>query len=103
MVFVIWVLYADEDDLETLTMELSAINDIEHLGLALGIRMSALDKIRLDYSQVEKQKTRVIYYWLTRRDIVRQRQNEHPNRDGLADAVARINPGISDRIRQQYC
>ena len=64
----------DEDDLEDVITELNDITDFESLGLALGIRMSALKKIALDYSKVDKQKTKVIYYWLTRKYIVRIRQ-----------------------------
>ena len=94
----------DEDDLEDVITELNDITDFEGLGLALGIRMSALEKIALDYPcKVDKQKTKVIYYWLTRKDIVRQRQRESPTWDGLADAVARLNPSLSESIRRQHC
>ena len=95
--------YADEDDLETLVIELNDVTEVEGLGLALGIRMSALEKIALDYSKLDKQKTKVIYSWLTRKDIVRQRQRECPTWDGIADAVAKLNPSLSERLRRQYC
>ena len=93
----------DEDDLETVVTELHDITDIEALGLALGIRMSALEKIAVDYPKLDKQKTKVIYYWLTRKDIVRQRQGESPIWEGIAHAVASLNPLLSERIRCLHC
>lgn len=95
--------FIDEDDLGTVVTKLNQITDIEGLGLALGIRMSTLEKIILDYPLQEKQKTKVIYYWLTRRDIIRQRQNEVATWDGLADAVDKLNPKLRDTIRHQHC
>ena len=89
--------------METVITELNDVTDIESLGLALGIRMSALEKIALNYSKPDKQKTKVIYYWLTRKDIVRQKEREFPTWDGIADAVARLNPSLSERIRCQHC
>ena len=68
----------DEDDLDTIVTELKDITDVLELGLALGIRKSALDKIMQDSTKLEKQKIEVIHYWLTRRDIVRQKPGEHP-------------------------
>ena len=93
----------DEDDLETVVNELNDIADVEGLGLALGIRMSALEKIALDNTKLDKQKTKVIYYWLTRKDIVRKRQGEYPTWDGIAKAVAKLNPLLSERIRHHHC
>ena len=94
--------FTDEDDLETVVTELNDVADVECLGLSFGIRMSALDKIKLDYPQLEGQKRRVIYYWLKRKEIVRRKQNEHPTWSGLADAVARLDPSLSERIRHQH-
>ena len=93
----------DEDDLDTVIAAVYGIADAECLGLNLGIRLSALDKIKVDYPQLEKQKTRVIHYWLQRRDIVRKRQNERSTWDALANAVANLDPSLSERIRHQYC
>ena len=93
----------DEDDLERIATELRDITDVVGLGLKLGIRMSALKKITADYPQLERQKTEVVYYWLKRREIVRDKQNEHPTWDGLAHAVARLDPALSDRIHHQHC
>ena len=93
----------DEDDLETAVTELDNITDVEGLGLALGIRMSALEKIMLNCSNLDKQKTKVIYHWLIRKDIVRQRQGESPTWNGIADAVARLNPSLSERIHRRHC
>ena len=89
--------------MEIVVTELDDIADIEHLGLKLGIRMSALKKIQVDYPQLEGQKANVIYCWLQRRDIVRHKQNEHPTWSALADAVRLLNPSLSERIRRQHC
>ena len=91
----------DEDDLETVVSVLNDIADVECLGLNLGIRMSALDKIKVDYPHLEGQKRRIIYHWLKRKDIVRRRQNEPPTWDGLADAVAILDCTLSKKIRNQ--
>ena len=92
-----------EDDLDTILTEVRDIVDVLELGLALGIRKSALDKIMTDNRNLEHQKLNVIYYWLTRREIVRKKQNEHPTWGGLADAVDCVNPTLSERIRHKYC
>ena len=85
--------------MEAVVSVLDDIADAERLGLNLGIRMSALDKIKVDYPHLEGQKTRVVYYWLKRKDIVRRRQNELPTWDGLADAVASLDHALSEKIR----
>ena len=97
------LIFTDEDDLETVVNELSDIADVERLGLNLGLRMSALKKIRIDYPQLEEQKTNVIFCWLQRRDIVQQRHNEHPTWGELAHAVHLLNPSLSGRIRHKHC
>ena len=79
------------------------IADAEILGLNLGIRLSALDKIKVDYPQLEGRKTRVIHCWLKRNDIVRRRQNEHPTWEALAEAVASLDRALSERIHDKYC
>ena len=88
--------------MDTFVTELQDISDVLQLGLALGIRKSALDKIKQDNTMLEKQKIEVIHYWLTRRDIVRKKQEECPGWSGLADAVARVNPSLSDNIRRRH-
>ena len=94
---------ADEDDLDEIVTELKDINDVEELGLKLGVRMSALESIKIDYQPLKKQKTQVIYHWLKRKDIVRQKQNERPTWGALADAIASLDPSLSARIRNKYC
>ena len=93
----------DEDELKEVVTELEDIRDVEGLGLNLGLRMSALESIMTDYHSLEKQKTKVIYYWLKRKDVVRQKQNEFPTWKALADAVANLDPSSSERIRDKYC
>ena len=93
----------DEDDLDTVVTELQDVSDVMKLGLVLGIRKSALDRIMQDKANLEDRKIEVIHYWLTRRDIVRQRQGECPGWNALAVAVARVNPALSQRIQRQHC
>ena len=93
---------ADEDDLDTVVTELKVVTDVMELGLALGIRKSSLDHIIQENTKLEKQKIEVIYYWITRKDIVRPRQGECPEWKGLADAVARVNPTLSHTIQNQH-
>ena len=83
--------------------ELNDIADVECLGISLGIRMSALKKIKVDNPQLEGQKANVIYHWLQRTDIVRHKQNKHPTWGELADAMDVLNPSLSERIRLEYC
>ena len=65
--------------------------------------MSALERIMTDYQLLEKQKTKVIYHWLKRRGVVRQKQNELPTWAGLAESVASLDPVLSKRIHDKYC
>ena len=44
----------DEDDLNDIVTELESITDVEGLGLSLGLRMSALESIMIDYQPLEK-------------------------------------------------
>ena len=93
----------DEHDLDTIVGVLDDIAAVERLGLNLGIRLSALDKIKINYPLLEDQKTRVVHYWLKRKDIVQKRQKELPTWGGLANAVDSLDPSLSERIRDQYC
>ena len=89
--------------MDTIVTELKDISDILELGLALGIRKPALDEITQGNTKLVKQKIEVIHYWLTRREIVRQKQRECPAWSRLADAVHRLNPSLSEKIRHQHC
>ena len=94
---------ADEDDLQRVLAELDCVVDVRGLGLFLGLRMSSLEKIRADEHSLEKQKVKVLHHWLTRKDIIRNKQEEVPKWSQLADAVARENRALSQRIRDKYC
>ena len=83
--------------------ELYNISDVSGLGLNLGIRMSALEIIEKDYRSSRDQLRMVIYHWLIRRGIGRQKQNEHPTWGALADAVSPINHALAMRVRDKYC
>ena len=100
---IVIVISSDEDDLDIVVAAVHDVADAELLGLSLGIRLSALDKIKVDYPQVEGRKTRVIHSWIKRNDIVQRKQNEHPTWDALADALASLDLSLSERIRDQYC
>ena len=88
--------------MQAIATELKDITDVEALGLELGIRMSALERIMIDYPLLERQKKKVIFYWLKRRDIVRHKQNEHPTWNGLANAVAAFDPFLSKKIHHKH-
>ena len=94
---------ADEDDLQIVLDELDAIVDVRGLGLYLGLRMSTLQKIREDERTLEKEKVKIIQYWLRRKDIIRDKEREMPTWSHLADAVARENRVLSMRIRDKHC
>ena len=96
-------IFTDEDDLDIVVAAIHDIDDHECLGENLGIRLSALDKIKEEYSKLQGRKKRVIHCWLTRNNIVRRRKNECPTWDALADALASLNPATSERIYDQYC
>ena len=88
--------------MEAIVAELQPITDVVGLGLHLGVRMSALEKIEAEYSNLEQQKTEVIYLWLNRRDVVQKKWDERPTLDELTDAVAKLNSSLSWRIRHKY-
>ena len=88
--------------MEAIVTELDGITDVVRLGLYLGVRMSALEKIEASYPSLERQKTEVIYHWLKRSNVIQQKQDECPTVGELTDAVARLNPSSSRRIRHKY-
>ena len=88
--------------MDTVVSELKDISDVLELGLALGICKSALNKIMQNNTKLEKQKIEVVHYWLTRREIVRQKQGESPVWSRLAGAVARLNLALSEKIHHQH-
>ena len=94
---------AGENDLQEVITELYDISDVMHLGLALGIRMSTVEMIATDCHSSKKTLTTVIYHWLIRRDIVPQKQYEHPTWDVLATAVNCINHSLAVKIHHKYC
>ena len=94
---------AVEDDLQKVVDELGAVVDVRGLGLFLGLRMSTLQKIRQDERSLEKQKVKILQYWLMRKGLIQEKEREVPGWGHLADAVARENRGLSMRIRDKYC
>ena len=93
----------DEDDLQRIVGELGRVVDVCGLGLCLGLRLSALEKIKVDEHSLEKQKIKMLHHWLTRKDIIRDKQGEVPRWSELADAVAKENHVLGQQIRDKYC
>ena len=78
------------------------MSQVLRLGLALGLLVSAIDKIRKDFASVEDQKIQVIKCWLKRTEIIRKMQSHRPSWSQLADAVADEDVSLSDSIRCKY-
>ena len=96
------VFLADEDDLETVVTELDSIVDVRGVGLRLGLRMSALQKIREDERTLEKEKMKILQHWLMRKDMIRGKEEVVPSWSRLADAVEKENRALSIQIRKKY-
>ena len=97
-------LSSGEDDLQEVRTELRDINRVVELGLSLGLRMSAIERIQADHPQsVEDQKTRILYAWLKGVDIVSSKQSSLPTWSEIANAVANENKTLSRTIRRKYC
>ena len=93
--------YTDEHDLQKVLREIRSVSHVQNLGLALGVLMSLIDKTREDYALVEDQKIEVMYCWLRRTDILREKQSCLPTWSELADAVADENVALSEEIRRK--
>ena len=79
------------------------MSQVQSLGLALGLVISAIDEIRKDFTSVKEQKIQVIKYWLKRTEIIRTMQACPPTWSQLADAVADEDVSLSDHIRHKHC
>ena len=92
-----------ECDLHLILKEIRQVTKIESLGLSLGLHMSAIDKIQADYRSSEEQKTRIIWHWLQRKDIIPNRQSHDPSWNELCNAVAEEDAALSHKIRAKHC
>ena len=90
-------------DLQQVLDEIHNITQVTNLGLKLGLYMPAIDKIQTDYKNVDEQKTRILYAWLARKDIIPSKQSLPPTWNELADAVAKESTALSMDIRRKYC
>ena len=77
------------------------------LGMALGLKLSALDKIKSENPQNCDEALRaVIKTWLSRADIVRDKQSVIPSWKSLVIAVADSagggNPALANRIATNH-
>ena len=79
------------------------MSQVQSLGLALGLLISAIDKIQKDFASVKEQKIEVIKCWIKRTEIIRNMQSCRPTWSQLADAVADEDAALSDSIRCKYC
>ena len=93
----------DEHDMQKVLMEIKSVSEVQSLGLALGLLITAIDEIRKDFATVKEQKIRIIKYWLKRLHIVREKQEFPPTWSDLADAVADEDVALSGHIRSKYC
>ena len=103
MFLICCVCWTGEHDLQLVLEEVHQITSIEKLGLNLGLHISAIDILRDQYRSPEEQKTRILLYWLQRKDIVPHKQSSIPTWGVLADAVARESIVLSCEIRAKYC
>ena len=87
-----------EDDLKNVVDELENITDIHSLGLNLGIRMGTLKEI-CQLGPPLRQKTEVLFRWLTREDVIKEKLGEVPTWNLLADAVERESRAVAQKIR----
>ena len=93
----------DEHDLLDIIEEIKTVNQVQDLGLHLGLLITAIEEIQKDFATVKEQRTQVIKYWLKRIEIIRQMQSCRPTWSQLADAVAKQDTDLSDHIRRKYC
>ena len=93
----------DEHDLQDVLEEIKSVTQVQSLGLALGLLISAVDEIQNNFRSVKEQKVRVIKCWLKRTEIIRKRQSCPPTWSQLADAVANDDVALGDSIRRKYC
>ena len=96
-------LHVDEDDLPKVIQAIQPVNHVGDLGLGLGVRWSTIERIRKENPSVKDQKIQVIYHWLTRTDIVRDKRDELPTWGQLAEAVEGENTALSESIQHKYC
>ena len=97
------IIHVDEHDLQEVLKEIKAVSQVQSLGLALGLLISAIEKIQKDFTSVNEQKIQVIKYWLKRREIIRKMESCPPTWSQLAEAVADEDAALSDYIRCKYC
>ena len=95
--------FIDVHDLQEVLSEIKSVSQVQNLGLALGLLVTAVDEIRKDFTSVKEQKIQVIKCWLKRTDIIRKMQSCPPTWSQLADAVAEDDVALSKSIRQKYC
>ena len=79
------------------------MEDLEEIGLALGIRKSAIEEILKRKPTSKLQLKEVVYYWLKRKDIIRLKKDIVPSWGQLVDAVADVSKELSRRISDKYC
>ena len=93
----------DEHHLQKVLVEIKSVSQVESLGLALGLLITAIDQIIKDCATVKQQKIQIIKYWLKRKDIIQEMQACPPTWSLLADAVADEDVALSNQIRSKYC
>ena len=101
VVVIVYCNHIGEDDLEKIRVEVKSIVDNQGLGLALGIRMSAIQTIMQNDNRLN-QRRMILFHWLTRKDIILDKQGQVPTWSLLAEAVEEESPVIAEAIRSKY-
>ena len=99
-IVIVYCNHVGEDDLEKILVEVTRIVDIQGLGLALGIRFSAIQNIMKNDNRLY-QKRMILYQWLTRKDIIHDKQGQEPTWSLLAEAVEAESPVIAQTVRSK--
>ena len=87
--------------MEKILVEVRKIVDVQGLGLALGICMTAVEKI-MEMGNPARQKRQIIFHWLRGKDIIKDRRGQVPTWNLLAEAVEEESPVISQSIRSKH-
>ena len=95
--------FTDVNNLRQVLDEVQGVIQTTNLGINLGISPLTVFKIEKDYKTIDEQKTKILFTWLQRQDIIPDMQSRLPSWSELADAVAKESTALSMNIRRKYC
>ena len=81
--------------------KIESVNEVEFLGLALGLLITVIEKIQVDVASVREQKIKSIKCWLKGTEVIQS--CTPPTWSHLADAVDKTGVTHSNSIRHKYC